>query len=170
MPAPGSHGSRRAQLRHLAPRAMTFATWGFRASGRSHESLPLWRCCRRIGRRCVQNTPTIRPIRSRKRVCRFFPVHERINRFGVRKIVTFAARTGPQGRHVPLDLADLCAVGNQAQTGTNHARLSTPTPYRWSVRLGCPFPCERGEGNNSPVGAGGATRLTGLDPGARLCW
>jgi hypothetical protein len=128
------------------------------------ESLPLGRCCRRIGRCCAQDTRTTRPIRSRKRVGRLFAVHERINRVGVRKIVRFTARTGPQGRHVPLDLADLHAVGNPARTGTAHAWLSTPTPYRWSVRLGCPFPSRRGEGNNSPIGAGGATRLTGITP------
>ena len=34
--------------------------------------------------------------------------------------------------------------------------------------LGCPFSAAMGEGNNSPVGALGATRLTGLNPGARL--
>src|SRR4051812_42222523 len=58
--------------------------------------------------------------------------------------------------------------GIRTQTWKNREWQSTPTPYRWSVRLGCPFPSGRGEGNNSPVGAEGATRLTGLDPGARL--
>src|SRR5208283_575482 len=35
-------------------------------SQRFDQSLPLWRCCRLIGRGRVQNSPTIRAIRSRE--------------------------------------------------------------------------------------------------------
>ena len=59
-------------------------------------------------------------------------------------------------------------LGTRMQTWGNHQWQLTPTRYQWSVTLGCPFPSGMGEGNNSPVGAGGATRLTGLNPGARL--
>jgi hypothetical protein len=106
----------------------------------------------------------------------FWPVGSLLHRMseGDRSIAMFhqgardpclrGARFGPQGRHVPLELDDLRAVGIRTLTGKDHEWQSTPTPYRWSVRLGCPFPSGMGEGNNSPVGAGGATRLTGLTP------
>lgn len=58
--------------------------------------------------------------------------------------------------------------GVRLRVRESHKWQSTPTRYQWSEALGCPFPSGMGEGNNSPVGAGGATRLTGLNPGARL--
>src|SRR3954464_620722 len=74
--------------------------------------------------------------------------------------------------HVASTLASTLTIsvplGIRTQTWKNREWQSTPTPYRWSVRLGCPFPSGRGEGNKPPVGAEGATRLTGLDPGVRL--
>ena len=59
--------------------------------------------------------------------------------------------------------------GIRMQTWKNREWQLTPMPYRWSGRLGRPVPSGMGEGNNSPVGAIGATRLTGLNPGGRLC-
>jgi hypothetical protein len=76
----------------------------------------------------------------------------------------------PSGRKVGTFRSILTSsppLRNQAQTGKDRAWQSTPTPDRWSVGLGCPF-TGMGEGNNSPVGAEGATRLTGLNHGARL--
>jgi len=43
--------------------------WGPLARPPEGESLPLWRCCRRIGRCRSQNSPTIRAIRSREHTC-----------------------------------------------------------------------------------------------------
>jgi len=81
----------------------------------------------------------------------------------------FAARiAGHKAGTFRSILAISVPSGIRTQTWKNREWQSTPTPYRWSVRLGCPFPSGMGEGNNSPVGAGGATRLTGLNPGARL--
>ena len=69
----------------------------------------------RIGRCRIQNTPTIRPIWSRNRVCRFFSLHERVNRVDDRKIVSFAAHTGPKA-------------------GTSCSILPTSVP--WQIRRG----------------------------------
>src|SRR6185312_7068394 len=55
----------------------------------------------------------------------------------------------------------------QAPMRVGHQRRSTPMRDQWSIRLGRPFPSETGEGNNSPIGAIDATRLTGLDPGRK---
>src|SRR4051794_16575438 len=74
------------------------------------------------------------------------------------------AQFGPEAGTFRSILTISVPLGIRTLTGKNHEWQSTPTPYRWSVRLGCPFPSGMGEGNNSPVGAGGATRLTGLTP------
>jgi len=42
---------------------------GWAHVGDGKESLPLGRCCRQIGRCRVQNSPTIRAIRSREHAC-----------------------------------------------------------------------------------------------------
>jgi hypothetical protein len=86
------------------------------------------------------------------------------------KIHAFAARSAGQLAGTVRSILTISVPsGIRMQTWKNREWQSTPTPYRWSVRLGCPFLSGMGEGNNSPVGAGGATRLTGLNPGARLC-
>src|SRR3954470_23497495 len=83
----------------------------------------------------------------------------------VRKIHAFAARSsGHKAGTLCSVLTISVPLGIRTQTWKNREWQSTPTPYRWSVRLDCPFPSEMGEGNNSPVGAFGATRLTGLTP------
>ena len=60
------------------------------------------------------------------------------------------------------------ALGSQA-AGSGKSQVAVDTnAISVEQALGCPVPSGMGEGNNSPVGAGGATRLTGLNPGARL--
>src|SRR5260370_38136293 len=84
----------------------------------------------------------------------------------VRKIHVFAARSsGHKAGTLRSILTISVPWGIRMQTWKNREWQSTPTPYRWSVTLGRPFPSGMGEGNNSPVGAGDATRLTGLTPG-----
>jgi hypothetical protein len=87
----------------------------------------------------------------------------------VRKIPAFAARNaGHKAGTFRSILTIRVPLGIRAQTWKNREWQSTPTPYGWSARLGGPFSSGLGEGNNAPVGALGATRLTGLNPGVRL--
>jgi hypothetical protein len=86
----------------------------------------------------------------------------------VGKIQAFAARSSGHEGGTSGSISRIVPLGIRTRTGKNHQWRSTPTPNRWSVTRGCPVPSGMGEGNNSPVGAGGATRLTGLNPGARL--
>src|SRR5579883_1290350 len=83
----------------------------------------------------------------------------------VAKIQACAARSsGHKAGTFRSNLTISVPLGIRTQTWKNREWQSTPTPYRWSVRLGRPVPSGMGEGNNSPVGAFGATRLTGLTP------
>src|SRR5262249_53118972 len=83
----------------------------------------------------------------------------------VAKIHAFAARSsGHEAGTFRSNLTSSVLLGIRTQTWKNRAWQSTPTPSRWSERSGCPVPSGLGEGNNSPVGAFGATRLTGLTP------
>ena len=68
-----------------------------------------------------------------------------------------------------LDLDDLRAVGDQ-DADLEESRVAVDTnAISVERKAWLSLPIGMGEGNNSPVGAGGATRLTGLNPGARLC-
>ena len=88
----------------------------------------------------------------------------------VRKTQSFAARSsGHKAGTLTLDLEDLGALGNQ-DADLEESRVAVDTnAISVERKAGLSLPSGMGEGNNSPVGAVGATRLTGLNPGARLC-